>query len=261
MSEVVATVRRRFRAIVLVVLPIVALAAVGGIKWPQETQAVSSAAGLLVAAVLVCLTTLYVGATYEYVKSSQEQLALLREQVEQERKVQFAFTLPCDTARAFFWAVNLGRTPIMIQRYRVSNGQEETQQDAQEFLPEGRDVRVEISDSLAKAENYWGDVEVAFDYIFAGGSATSEWLGFHLINDDGLIRRVVPGMREPEIVYCPKCEQPALMTAEGLSRFSEKRERAARSREQLAQSCPNRTFDWRYGKKAESSDESKSVKA
>lgn len=253
MSELLdATVRHRLRKVVLVALGtavIVGLAATA-IKQPQEMQAVFSLLGVLVAAVLAYLTFRYVRATSDYVKTSQEQLALLREQTERERKVQFAFTLRCDNERAFFWAVNLGRSPIMIQRYRVSNGQEEFKRDAKEFLPEGKDVWVEISDALAKAEDYWGDVEVAFDYLVAGGSATSEWLGFYLFNDEGFIRRVRPGMHEPETVYCPKCEDAVVMTAEGLSRISEKTERAARTREQLAQSCPNHNFDWPYGKKA-----------
>lgn len=239
------------RRLVFIALGITILVVIGlvAMKTPQQMQAVSSCIGVLVAIVLVYLTFQYVRDTHEYVKNSQEQLALLREQVERERKVQFAFTLQCNTGRAFFWAANLGRTPIMVERYRVSNGEQEVKRDVKEFLPEGGEAQADITDALMEAQKYWGDVEIAFDYLFAGGSATSDWRGFHLFNDGSHVLRVIPGMHEPETILCPKCQQAVLMTPEGLSRIREKSERVARSREQLAQTCPQHNFDWPYNNK------------
>lgn len=231
---------------VLVVVAIIWLA----VKRPQETQAVSASFGFLAAAIIAYLTFRYVHATYDYVQTNQQELAFLREQAERERRVQFAFTVRCNGERAFPWAANLGRVPMMLERVRVSNGEDEIQAEAQDFLPEGREAKVDVTAQLTKAEKYWGDVDVALDYVTSAGSATSDWKGFNLFNDDGKVRRVLPGMHEPETINCPKCGTPALMSTNGLSLIYQKAGRATTAREQMGASCPHHTFDWPFRSRA-----------
>lgn len=240
--------RRRWLNVFLIALLIAAiLISLAAVKLPQKLPAVSLCVAVLLVVVLVHVRLTYVRATYEYVKIRQEQLALLRGQVKRDRKVKFAFTLRCDNEKAFFCVANLGRTPIMLERCRVSNGQQQFTRDAQEWLPKGREVLVDITDVLAEAQTYLGDVEIAFDYLSAGRYAISGWHGFNLLNDEGRIRRVRPGMHEPQMVYCPICEWGVLMTTEGLSRLHEKAERVARTSDQIGRSCPDHNFDWPYG--------------
>jgi hypothetical protein len=247
-------VRRRgtLNAFLIALVIAVIIVSLSAIYLSQELQAVSLCIGVLVALVLACITFLYVRTrahvpvAYEDVKIRQEQLALLRGQIKRDRKVKFTFTLCHDNQRAFFCVSNLGRVPILLERYRVSNGQQQITHNVQELLPEGREVRMEITDALTEAQMYWGDVEIAFDYRFAGRFAFSGWHGFNFLNDKGQVRRVRPGMHEPQMVSCPICEWGVLMTAEGLSRLHQKANRAARTRNQIARTCPDHKFDWQY---------------
>jgi hypothetical protein len=213
-----------------VAIPIAAVLCIASIRW-QQTSALA--------------TILLLYATFEYVMANQENVGLLRKQLERQEKIFVRFGLRSEREAVYIWAANLGLSSFLISyvRVRIPNEPKPVVHKLNWIVPTGT-LKNEIPFPPETYNTFPATFGVALDisliYEGIGEEHQTEWRAFTI--DCNLSRRpiVYAGIQDTWQITCPKCGlgDMQFMDTEGIRNLDEGWGRQKEMEQEFANSCP-----------------------
>lgn len=209
---------------------------------PMEAQSIAGLFSFLAAAILISVTV-------EYVRTNQENLALLREQWEEQNKLGLRFGLKkLRNGGARVWIANVGLRQFMVTKARIRQRGGKTTVLHKHMIVRPSSVRgFNLPDEIWKPVSLMLDLEVSLEYEWQGKVNVSEGKAYNLVIAIGQTRiiRIRQGIDELYSATCAKCKDFATpMRTDGVANFDALQKREKAMELELAASCPNHSSQW-----------------
>jgi hypothetical protein len=194
---------------------------------------------------LVPLTTLAVTAvlaaiTWQYVRTTQETLAILKEQWEYQRKIEIRFGVSIKEEKPWARIVNPGGVRFWISKVVFSK----LDHSPYTIMPytmvgPGEKRGFFIPKGVYKDDRYYCDVNITLHYEPYGQAERIISRAFRIELSNGKIQQILRGVQAWRFVPCPTCNQKMIMmNTENLENFEKALEREADFKSQLKATCP-----------------------
>jgi len=194
---------------------------------------------------LVPLSTLAVTAvlaavTWQYVRTTQDTLAILREQWEYQRKIEIRFGMSIKEEKPWVRVINPGGVRFWISKVVFSK----LDHSPHTIMPytmvgPGEKRGFFVPKAVYKDDRYYCDVDVTLYYEPYGQPEKTFSRAFRIELSNGKIQQILRGVQAWRFVPCPKCNtNMIMMNTENLDNFEKAYQREAELKAQLKATCP-----------------------
>lgn len=226
----------RRQKIRIAVIPAAAIFCALSFRWPQVN-------------VIATILLLYI--TLEYVLANQENLELLRHQLERQEKVFLHFDVVCRNGPLFVRVANLGISNFLVTGMHVrTQDLAEFHYSAHQVVESGKSEEISLPREACAGHPVAVDLEFTLDFVGLDirGNSGSKCFNVSMALDN-IPDSVTEGLNGLWAVRCPRCNLGGMlaMSQRNLTTFAEAEVRKLQLITDLGNSCPNHRSGWLMG--------------
>jgi hypothetical protein len=194
----------------------------------------------------LCITAVLAAITWQYVRTTQDTLAIIKKQWEYEQETGIAFGIKNKHGKPWVRIANTGGARLFLSKavFHRRNGPPLTRISIR-MIGGGSNYGFYVPSALYKSEPHNLDVDVTVHYQAYDKKERTVSRAFRIELLNGKAHHIKRGIHEWWTVPCPTCGVKLItMNTEKLENYTEAYKREAEMRSQLEVSCPMHQSPW-----------------
>lgn len=200
----------------------------------------------LVPLAMLAVTATLAAITWQYVRTTQKQLDLFREQWNYHQQIGLEFGIKKAHGKPWLRIANTGGVRVLLSKTVFRRrGKKPFTRISVRMIGEGQNYGFYVPSAVYKDEPHNCDINVTLHYKGYGKSEQTISRAFRIELLSGNVYHIRRGIHEWWSVPCPKCgAKLIMMNTDNLENYDEAYKREAIMKDQLRVTCPQHQSPW-----------------